>query len=121
MDQIYQDFTTKLLPKVAEGLQITKEYFIELFGRYIHYLRIMDSIKLVVCLILFIMFVYFVPRVWKWLRTCDPGVEIFVGIYFIPIIILFFSIFHYADNLVKDIYIPEIRVMQEITGFQKTK
>lgn len=43
LETIYNDFTTKLLPQIQEGLTITKDYFIDLFGRYVHYLIVMDS------------------------------------------------------------------------------
>ena len=54
LEQMYSDFTTKLLPKIGEGLSMTKDYFFELFGRYVKYLIIVDSIWLVVWTVLFI-------------------------------------------------------------------
>lgn len=33
-----------MLPKVSEGLMITKEYFTDLFGRYVQYLIVTDCI-----------------------------------------------------------------------------
>ena len=39
-EKLYQDFTEKLLPKITEGLVITKEYFADLFGRYVEYLKL---------------------------------------------------------------------------------
>jgi hypothetical protein len=44
MEQLYADFTSKVLPKVSEGLMMTKEYFLDLFGRYIKYLIVTDLI-----------------------------------------------------------------------------
>lgn len=55
LDQMYADFTTKFLPKVSEGLVITKDYFLDLFGRYIDFLIIENFVFLVgsvVCVIL---------------------------------------------------------------------
>ena len=46
IETLYNDFTTKLLPKIQEGLVITKDYFLDLFGRYVKYLIITDSIIL---------------------------------------------------------------------------
>jgi hypothetical protein len=51
LETIYTDFTTKLLPKIAEGLTITKDYFMDLFGRYAHFLFIRDLIYTVLCLL----------------------------------------------------------------------
>lgn len=44
IDTIYNDFITKLLPQIQQGLTIIKEYFTDLFSRYIKYLIITDSI-----------------------------------------------------------------------------
>jgi len=43
-NQLYADFTQKVVPLVAQGVQITKDYAFDLFGRYIKYLVISDSI-----------------------------------------------------------------------------
>ena len=33
MQQLYTDFTTKLLLQIQQGLTITKDYFMDLFAR----------------------------------------------------------------------------------------
>ena len=43
MDKIYEDFTANVLPKISEGLSMTKDYFFDLFGRYVHYFIVVDS------------------------------------------------------------------------------
>jgi hypothetical protein len=53
-DKLYSDFTEKVLPLAAQGLQITKEYFTELAGRYVQYLVISDSIKLAFAILIII-------------------------------------------------------------------
>ena len=50
MEQIYNDFVTKMLPKVQEGLMITKDYFTDLFGRYVHYLIVIDIVWICFCI-----------------------------------------------------------------------
>ena len=71
MDNIYTDFTTKLLPKIQEGLMITKDYFIDLYGRYIKYLIVTDSIWTVLCLAVFIAGVVFLVKGIKYGEKTD--------------------------------------------------
>lgn len=52
LEKMYTDFVTNMLPKVSEGLMITKEYFTDLFGRYVQYLIVTDCIFIVVGLLL---------------------------------------------------------------------
>lgn len=55
LEQMYNDFVTKVLPTIQEGLVISKDYFFDLFGRYVKYLIVVDSIWVVFGLILTIM------------------------------------------------------------------
>lgn len=125
MDELYNKFTTDFLPKIQEGLVITQEYFTDLFGRYVHYLVIKDSILLVVLLILF-----FVPIITayklrkKFFELDGEGEkEAIVTIGFIVALFLYtpvtIGLFHTTDNLIKDIYLPEIRVYEEISQYVK--
>jgi len=41
-ETLYNDISTNVLPKIADGLTITKDYAYDLFGRYITYLIITD-------------------------------------------------------------------------------
>ena len=120
LDQLYQDFTTKLLPKIQEGLVIGKDYFMDLFGRYIKYLIIIDSLWIFLGLILLIVGSYSLYRAKKYMKE-DNGlgfVWMLVG-GIMPIVISAMIIINSIDNLVKDIYIPEVRIIEEIKTFNR--
>lgn len=130
MEQIYNDFTTKLLPQIQEGLVITKEYFIDLYGRYIKYLILIDTLSLVFC-ILFVLgssyCIYYCFQQYKekeedgFFGDFDDG---YLMVSIIPLVFFVISIlftFSAMDNLIKDIYIPEVRIMQEINSYRINK
>ena len=54
MKKLYTDFTEKMLPMIQEGLMITKEYFTDLFGRYIKYLIVTDAIDVAASIVIFL-------------------------------------------------------------------
>jgi hypothetical protein len=122
MDKIYEDFTTKLLPSIQEGLVITKDYFMDLFGRYVKYLIISDAIWMVLGPVISITAYKFVrfflarraltddyddSRFGYALLVVASTLMVFVGV-----VIFLVKL----DDVVKDIYIPEVRVYQEITN-----
>lgn len=110
LEQIYNDFITNVLPLAQEGLMITKDYFQELFGRYIQYLIVMDSISLGLSVIAIILMTYLL----KWIFTKDSDE---VGAIIFCIIISIFLIRWLSGSLsdvAKDIYVPEIRVYEQI-------
>lgn len=119
IEELYEDFTTKLLPKVAEGLVITKDYFIDLFGRYIRYLVITDSLLVLMCLVLVVGGGYLLYRGIKYgVKTnWDAGGEIpMIMIGSMCLIFGGVGLVVNSMNLVKDIYIPEVRIYKEIKG-----
>lgn len=130
LEQLYSDFTTKLLPQINEGLIISKDYFADLFGRYIHYLIITDGIKTLIgliiitaCLVAIFKTIKNIKNNWDdFCNSADMPIQAVILIIialplFIGSIIFFDSIF----NLVKDIYIPEVRIMEIIQGMNSTK
>lgn len=122
MDQIYTDFTTKLLPKIAEGFTMTKEYFMDLFGRYAHFLFIQDVIYTSACLlgaiISLLIAKYCSDKNKKYVNYySDWEFGIIIGI-LASAVFIGFAIDN-AINAVKDKYIPEVRVYEELKGFNK--
>lgn len=119
MEQIYNDFVTKMLLKIQEGLMITQDYFTELFGRYVKYLLVMDSFGFILSLTITIIGIVALYKQYKWVMSDSfdedsprailgwmlPGIFVVIG--FIATIVLF-------SDLIKTIYIPEIRVYQEL-------
>lgn len=116
--QLYNDFTTKLLPKIGEGLQITKEYFTDLFGRYIKYLILTDSVWVAINAVFIILGLYLIYLGIKNGKKSNwESPEFYMTFFAIAIALLIFGIMPLPfnlDNLIKDIYIPEIRILQII-------
>lgn len=118
IEQLYTDFTTKLLPTIQEGLVITKDYFIEFFGRYVKYLIITDSIYLglsIICLAA--VFKMILTSASEYKKEKNPGDVLLIGV---SGILAFFFIMCVATNvnsLIKDIYVPELRVYEELKGY----
>lgn len=124
MEQMYNDFVSQVLPKIQDGLIITKDYFSELFGRYIHYLIVTDIIKTCIGLLFLLMGLYAIKMVFKnnskWLKAyeddCD-GLSLakiiicwILGIVFI--LSGFITTMVCGFNLIQDLYIPEIRILE---------
>lgn len=121
LDRIYEDFTTKLLPKVAEGLTITKEYFFDLFGRYVKYLIITDAISLVISIGVFVLGVImckkYLKKIWNDMDWGYSPLPLFMSLGIIGIAVFgVIAIYVDASNIVKSIYIPEIRIYEQIKG-----
>jgi len=111
LEKMYTDFVTNMLPKVSEGLMITKEYFTDLFGRYVQYLIVTDCIFIgigLLILLLGIVCFYYESK----LKGGADGILVVLG-FFVTLIGLF-VISKNTFNLVKTIYIPEVRIYEEI-------
>jgi len=117
MDKIYEDFTTKMLPTIQEGLVITKDYFIDLFGRYVTYLLVTDIIGLILSVLALVVGLCILRLAIKkgvandWLG----GMEI--PLFFISaflILVGFIVSVEKTFDVVKDVYIPEVRVYEEL-------
>lgn len=122
IEQIYTDFTTKLLPKIAEGFTMTKEYFMDLFGRYAHFLFIQDVIYTSACLlgaiISLLIAKYCSDKKKKYVNDyLDWEFGIIIGI-FASAVFIGFAIDN-VINAVKDKYVPEVRIYEELKGFNK--
>ncbi len=118
LEKIYQDFTEKVLPKVAEGFSITKDYFFDLFGRYIKYLIITDTLAAVVCLAVGITSAVSIVKAVKWFNRGTAYNRDGRGLLVIGLVILIvlssIGFFLSLTYLVQDFYVPEIRVYQQL-------
>jgi hypothetical protein len=121
IEEIYKDFTEKLLPKIQEGLVISKEYFLDLFGRYVKYLIISDIFMIffliVAIIILGILAKFFYVQGEKdsWY---DPGWIIGMIFSVAGVITCIIGLSIKANHLIQDIYIPEVRIIQEIKPYK---
>ena len=119
-EQLYQDFVNKILPKIQEGLSISKDYFFDLFGRYVKYLIVSDSIGLLFSIISGIVGWKSVQRA----RKIDQYDDARIGWFMLGVSGLLFGIIgtlFYLNYLAKDIFIPEIRVWQSLSGYSQSK
>lgn len=116
IDELYSDFTNNLLPKIQEGLVITKDYFVDLFGRYVQYLIITDILMIVFCLVCII-----VPLVCAYvfrktiIEVTEGGAFLLLLLLLLPIV----GLVETTNDLIKAIYIPEVRVMEEIQNMRR--
>lgn len=125
---MYEDFVNKVLPEVQEGLVISYEYFIDLFGRYVTYLLITDIINFVITLLVLITSSYFIYKFLKYIRRNFYDLDEFSGtVYVVGVMILggiVLSALYVAPNnafsIVKTIYIPEVRVYEELQKYKNT-
>lgn len=130
IEQIYNDFNTKVLPQLAKGLTITQGYFMDLFGRYTKFLIISDASLVAFNLLLLIFFSVFLKKSLERLQEVkdnnrgkneyrDDGyiapeisyLRISVSIVAITISLLF-TVFKVQD-LLKSVFIPELRIYEE--------
>lgn len=120
IDKIYNDFLTNVAPKIQEGLVITKDYFVDLFGRYVKYLIITDSLFILLGIVMVIgavILLVYARILQKEQDYKDPWYqnETYITLYFISAILLAFglpSIIVNTGDLIKDIYIPEVRIVE---------
>lgn len=114
LEQLYNDFQTKLLPSITEGLTITKDYFLDLFGRYIKYLIIIDSIKVGIGIVLLLASGIALKKLIAYGRKNGWGGDEYIPfmLFLFPIIIGTILLFNGAYDLVKDIFIPEVRIYE---------
>lgn len=122
IEQLYTDFTTKILPTIQEGLVITKDYFTDLFGRYIKYLVITDSLAIIGGLfLLFISYFSFKKGISNYEKYGDSfEAEKYAPLFIVAILCFILGISMFIANinyLIKDIYLPEVRIYQELKGF----
>ena len=110
-EQLYTDFTNKVLPMIQEGLVVTQEYFMDLFGRYIKYLIVTDTMLAITGLILMIVAVVYFKPLWKMSEDHDAPI---VVVLLLPTLLGAGMFFSSLNNLFQDIYIPEVRVYQKL-------
>jgi hypothetical protein len=129
LDKLYADFTEKVLPLAAQGLQLTKEYFTDLAGRYVQYLVIMDTIQLCVAATFMLTVsgfaIFFIRKGIKIEREGGYGADgtdwifggsiaLLIGLGIGGAITLM-----QANDLVKVLTVPEIRIYQELKPYMK--
>jgi len=54
VNTLFNNFNNFIMPNIAEGAAITKDYFLDLFGRYVQYEIITSVLSIVLCAIIII-------------------------------------------------------------------
>lgn len=118
-EKLYTDFTNNILPAIQEGLVITQEYFTELFSRYVKYLIVTDAIFTFISFVFFVGSLLAVKPLFKSLEKFESGAGIAVGLLVIPFVVGLTMFIENGNNLIKAIYIPEVRVYEELKPLMK--
>ena len=115
--ELYDTFMTEVIPRVQEGLVITQEYFTDLFGRYITYLIVTDIMAIATVLAIFGISIWLMKVLIKKGTEKDWEPEYSIGIISILVIngvVAVPLLLKTTTDLVKVIYIPEVRIYEEI-------
>lgn len=115
-EKLYTDFTNKVLPAIQEGLVITQEYFTELFSRYVKYLIITDAIFTFIGFVFLVGSLLALVPLYKRLDLEDKPDVMFL---LFPLVFGAYLFFDKGDDLIKAIYIPEVRVYEELKPLMK--
>jgi hypothetical protein len=117
-EQLYNDFVSNVLPKIQDGLTLSYDYFLDLFGRYVTYLFITDVTKATMCFIAVAVLVWFIRKVFIASKTSNSydNMEYYMVIVLLGFIAIVFLVFGFINtfNAIKAKYIPEVRVYEEI-------
>lgn len=125
-EKLYTDFTNNILPAIQEGMVITQEYFTELFSRYVKYLIITDIVTIVGVLLIATALIVVLKKFWKFSETelysYDRSFFRFLGSVIFAFVFVSFvvpTLYITTNNLIKAIYIPEVRVYEELKPLMK--
>lgn len=115
-EQLYQDVISKIFPKIEAGIQITKEYILDVGARYIKYLIITDIIWIVVSVILIIAGFVAAKILFDYIKKEDRSERSEADVLFVPLIGVLIGIFIllgiHINYLIQDVYLPEIRIIE---------
>ena len=115
IERMYSDFTTNVVPLLGQGVQITKDYAMEFLGRYWKFLIVYDSLYVILSLIWFIIWVFFAKKAVK--VSDHEGRESsampLLAVAIILLLIWTIAVFKNWWDLIKSIYVPEIRMYEE--------
>ena len=103
-EEILEVVNNSLLPKLREGIELSKPYFIDLFDRYITYYIINQLLLIWLFLGIIIWLLYY----YKKIDLDDIVIEYFIKSMCIVLIIVFIGIMiHPINNIIKISIIPE--------------
>lgn len=133
MGQLFDTFNNQFLPQIAQWLSITKDYFFDLFGRYVTYLIITDTIEAFYSIVMIVLVIILWKKVageciknhekaketqryydWIWYGWA-------IAIWFSVTIICCCFIVVLVDDIKQlslSITVPELRIYQEIQSMR---
>lgn len=129
LEQMYQDFLVKVAPQLDKGFQLTKDYVMDFFGRYVTYLRVISGFGTFICLLFSIAFIWAIKHSLrkeynKKYETTDYVYEdhvrelvcIIGGLLAVLSIVFFFG---FLVDFIKAVYIPDIVIFEKILSLGK--
>lgn len=123
-DKLYEDFTNQVLPKIQEGLVLTKDYAFDLFERYITYLIFTDVLTIIWSIIWMIIALIALKKLWKVTEDYQSydreSARVFWGfVLFVVLIWLIWLFVESTKDLIKAVFIPEVRIYEEFKDYNK--
>lgn len=119
-EQLYNDFINNVLPKIQQGLTLSYDYFLDLFGRYVTYLFVTDVITATLCFAAGtgLSFVILSKRYKDWVSEqsddYNPLGYISMILMAVTALFMFGMAIDSTFDAIKAKYVPEIRVYEEI-------
>ena len=117
MEKLYELFTTEMLPKIQEGMTITKDYFFDLFGRYVKYLIIQDSLLMVFYFAMTVFGLYLLVKGVSYAKKLMWEDGMWIPMLIFGALLTTFATLCFIEkslDLAKDLTIPETRVYEEL-------
>lgn len=130
IESVYEKFQSDVLPKIQEGLSITKDYFMDLASRYVSYLFWTDVAAIVMCFILFAVALPVGIKVLKKgikigneRRYDTDGFGITMGGVIIIVVSIMGGLLPAIINsfdLIKVLTVPEIRILEDFNSYTRS-
>lgn len=125
--ELYQVFTQEILPVVWDWMQITFDYFIDLFSRYVIYLWVTELITLIALSVLTHLIIKRTKKSilfikWHWWLPAREGEVFLNGFVSLALLMLWAlclsKLYLSWLHLTKIVVVPEIAVFEKIQEFR---
>ena len=132
INQIYDQFSKQIAPKIAEWFTMTKDWFINLSGRYVEYSIMYEMIWIILSSIIVIVLSIVAVKVYKffnkpekdegWSERSDRlATKWLLSLVASLVALVFFIVWvSSAFSLVKRKYVPEIQMYKELSNINSS-
>lgn len=120
MNSLVEVFNSQLLPAIQQWAVLTKDYVLDLFGRYIQYSIALDILSIVLILIVLYLFIFFFKKVYKYDCTLERSLNQWAATTFYSLLAwtaVFISTVHWVmatKHLIQTIFLPELTIYEKI-------